>query len=148
MNRREVVKLAVIGVGAIGCGGGGGDDPTPDAIEGTGAEMCGTNLCVDLAHASNAALMNVNGTRTLTVPNDKLIVVRTSATEFAVLSRVCTHNGCSVGFSSATQRLNCPCHGSQFDLTGAVVRDPADRALRRYQNMFDATTQTLTIVLA
>jgi cytochrome b6-f complex iron-sulfur subunit len=149
MNRREVVTLGVIGIGALCTGCGGGDaEPTPDAADGTGFEMCGANLCVNLAHASNAALATVNGARTINVPGDKLIIVRRTATTFAVLSRICTHNGCSVGFNATAGILQCPCHGSQFTLDGAVARDPALDPIPTYPHVFDEAAQLLTIMLA
>lgn len=146
MERREVLR----GLGLVvlcGCGGGG-DEPTPDTIPGNGFEMCGANLCVDLSHPSNAALLDVNGARAINAPNgDKLIVVRQSATMFAVLARTCTHNGCGVGYNPALMVLVCPCHGSRFALDGTVTRDPAIRNLKSYASTFDEATQTLTITL-
>jgi cytochrome b6-f complex iron-sulfur subunit len=142
MNRRDVVKLMAIG--CVGCGGG--DETPPDAAP-PGFELCGGNVCVSLLEPVNAALLEVNGVRALNIP-DKIIVVRTSATEFAVLSRVCTHNSCTVGYQAATMQLACPCHGSRFSLTGAVVKDPATRSLKTYASSFDDATQVLTIVLA
>jgi Rieske Fe-S protein len=45
-------------------------------------------------------------------------------------SLVCTHLGCTVDVTP--DGLSCPCHGSLFDLTGRVLRGPADRPLREY----------------
>ena len=47
-------------------------------------------------------------------------------------SAVCTHTGCTVeGWDGAIQRIVCPCHGSQFDVTKAatVVAGPAPKPL-------------------
>ncbi|HEU0300071.1 MAG TPA: ubiquinol-cytochrome c reductase iron-sulfur subunit, partial [Longimicrobium sp.] len=49
---------------------------------------------------------------------------------FTVLSPVCTHLGCTVNIEGAL--LVCPCHGSTYDRSGAVLRGPAERPLRRY----------------
>lgn len=44
--------------------------------------------------------------------------------------RKCTHLGCTVPFSDATDAFACPCHGSQYDKhTAAVLRTPAPRPL-------------------
>lgn len=52
--------------------------------------------------------------------------------EFLALSHQCPHNKCRVDYVAARQVILCPCHGSRFDLTGAVLRGPARRPLRRY----------------
>ncbi|WP_456424644.1 QcrA and Rieske domain-containing protein [Rhodocaloribacter sp.] len=42
----------------------------------------------------------------------------------------CTHRGCEV--EPAGDRLVCPCHGSEYTLSGVVVKAPAERDLRQY----------------
>lgn len=49
---------------------------------------------------------------------------------FAAVSSVCTHRGCTVDLGGPG--LACPCHGSQYDREGRVMRGPANRALTRY----------------
>merc|ERR1712127_4839 len=41
------------------------------------------------------------------------------------LNAVCTHLGCVVPWSAPNNKFMCPCHGSQYAPTGAVVRGPA-----------------------
>ena len=147
MNRREVVKLGVLGVACIGCGGGGDDAPVDAPMANGGFEMCWANICVSLTDPANAALLAVNGARAVNIP-DKIIIVRTSDTEFAVLSRVCTHNGCGVGYQPSSMSFACPCHGSRFSIDGGVTNGPATRSLKRYLSTFDAGTQVLTITIA
>jgi glycine/D-amino acid oxidase-like deaminating enzyme/nitrite reductase/ring-hydroxylating ferredoxin subunit len=43
----------------------------------------------------------------------------------------CTHLGCLVAFNNAERSWDCPCHGSRFDVDGAVLRGPAVHPLRR-----------------
>ncbi|MEI2731923.1 MAG: Rieske (2Fe-2S) protein [Dermatophilaceae bacterium] len=57
-----------------------------------------------------------------------LVVTQPRAGTFTCVSAVCTHSGCLVDTVSNGQ-ISCPCHGSRFDLTGAVVRGPATQAL-------------------
>jgi Rieske Fe-S protein len=146
MRRREVVKLGIMAIGA-GCGGGGEDAPVDAPGTTSGFEMCGANICVNLMDPANVALLDVNGSRAINVP-DKIIVVRKSATEFSVLSRVCTHNGCGISYQPSSMEFACPCHGSRFSINGAVTREPANRALESYTHTFDETTQVLTITIA
>ena len=49
---------------------------------------------------------------------------------FAAVSSVCTHRGCTVDLGGPG--LACPCHGSQYDREGRVMRGPANRSLQRY----------------
>ncbi|WP_270887349.1 FAD-dependent oxidoreductase [Pedococcus sp. 5OH_020] len=42
----------------------------------------------------------------------------------------CTHMGCVVSFNDAERSWDCPCHGSRFDVDGAVLHGPAVRPLR------------------
>jgi Rieske Fe-S protein len=49
---------------------------------------------------------------------------------FVALLTRCTHRGCQV--DPQGPRLVCPCHGSEYDLDGAVLEGPAERPLRTY----------------
>ena len=64
--------------------------------------------------------------------------------ELVALSPICTHLGCTVEIQGP--RLVCPCHGSTYDRTGAVLVGPAARSLARYQIGRDADG-TITIDL-
>jgi cytochrome b6-f complex iron-sulfur subunit len=52
---------------------------------------------------------------------------------FRALSAVCTHLGCITRYQPDRNIIACPCHGSQFTLTGEVVAGPAPRPLRWLQ---------------
>jgi len=45
------------------------------------------------------------------------------------LNSICTHLGCVVPWSKSANRFCCPCHGSQYDENGKVVRGPAPLSL-------------------
>ena len=43
----------------------------------------------------------------------------------------CTHLGCLLHFNEAERSWDCPCHGSRFDVDGAVLAGPAVTPLER-----------------
>lgn len=64
-------------------------------------------------------------------PEQKVVVTQPVQGSFHAFSAVCTHQGCTVEEIAGTT-INCPCHGSRFDVTdGSVVRGPAQRPLTR-----------------
>jgi cytochrome b6-f complex iron-sulfur subunit len=58
-----------------------------------------------------------------------LIVTPDKKLEDYALNAVCTHLGCVVPWNRAANKFMCPCHGSQYDATGKVVRGPAPLSL-------------------
>jgi Rieske Fe-S protein len=59
-----------------------------------------------------------------------LYVLRLDDGRFAVISPICTHQGCTVDIQGP--RLVCPCHGSTYDREGRVLRGPAQRSLGQF----------------
>jgi cytochrome b6-f complex iron-sulfur subunit len=51
---------------------------------------------------------------------------------FLALSSKCTHLGCTVPWVGKEMKFACPCHGSAYDITGAVINPPAPRPLDIY----------------
>jgi nitrite reductase/ring-hydroxylating ferredoxin subunit len=63
---------------------------------------------------------------------DPCIMVHAEPDKFVAYSQKCTHLSCPVYFSSATKRLECPCHEGSFSLqTGEVIKGPPPRPLPR-----------------
>lgn len=61
-----------------------------------------------------------------------ILIARHAADSFSALSTRCTHQGCAVREPSSGT-IVCPCHGSQFNLTGGVLKGPASQPLQSYQ---------------
>lgn len=53
--------------------------------------------------------------------------------QYVGISDVCTHMGCEVSWVATDTRFKCPCHGSQYDMTGKNVAGPAPKPLARYK---------------
>lgn len=62
------------------------------------------------------------------VPEARAYILRDEQGLFAV-SAVCTHLGCTV--NRAGEDYDCPCHGSQFNAAGFVLKGPARLPLER-----------------
>ena len=73
---------------------------------------------------------NVPARGALVYRESRIAVVR-DGNRYHALSLVCTHLGCTVEVTP--KAVICPCHGSEFDRSGKVVRGPADRPLQRYE---------------
>jgi len=62
----------------------------------------------------------------------KFYLARLDDGGFLAMSRNCTHLSCSVPWVSKEHKFICPCHSSEFDITGEVINPPAPRALDLY----------------
>lgn len=62
-----------------------------------------------------------------------VLLINLDGTSFRALSGVCTHLGCNVRPSG--RFLQCPCHGSTYDLEGQVTRGPAEQPLRMFETL-------------
>jgi Rieske Fe-S protein len=49
-----------------------------------------------------------------------------------VLEQTCTHLGCPVAWTAATNSFNCPCHGSVFNTEGQRTAGPAPAPLYKH----------------
>ena len=57
---------------------------------------------------------------------------------------MCTHEGCPVtGFQNQT--FVCPCHGSEYNTSGRVVKGPAVNSLREFATTFAGNVLTIAI---
>lgn len=45
------------------------------------------------------------------------------------LQTICPHLGCGIDYAVGRQRFTCPCHASDFDLTGAAQTGPSPRGM-------------------
>ncbi len=58
---------------------------------------------------------------------DNLIIKKTGD-DIKIFSSSCTHLGCRIN-QERNKKFVCPCHGSQFNLNGEVVKGPATKNL-------------------
>ena len=120
-DRREVFRLASVGIVAVGAALAGGKmrtkNPTPEA---------GTAI-------ATLSGLPIGATKNFAAADGSpAVLFRTKAGVFAY-SRICTHQGCTVNYDANSNTLLCPCHGAAFDPTkdGAVVGGPAPAPLTK-----------------
>ena len=70
---------------------------------------------------------------------DPLAIARGEGDSFIAVRALCTHMACILRFNSLNLTLDCPCHGSTFELDGQVVTGPATQPLRTLVTRFDGT---------
>ncbi|HPF51686.1 MAG TPA: Rieske (2Fe-2S) protein [Draconibacterium sp.] len=74
--------------------------------------------------------------------DDEFIVISQSETK--VYSAHCTHLGCRIDKMEGN-RLICPCHGSEYDLNGKVMKGPAYKNLTELKAQISEDGKTITI---
>jgi Rieske Fe-S protein len=118
-------------LGALTLGAGivrADDEGESDDDEGRGGTIQASGKgVIDLGASSSFKVGNV-----LDHTKDAGAVISRTASGLIALAPICTHQGCTTRWNSATQSLNCPCHGAQFSTTGAVLRGPTSTPLARY----------------
>src|SRR5260370_36575775 len=77
--------------------------------------------------------------------------------EYVAVSSLCTHARCLLGYPPHDQRIECPCHRSQFravadaedpnKCAGSVIHKPARGGLTVWEARYDEQTQNVWIDL-
>lgn len=80
----------------------------------------------------------------VTIKED-FIIVRENK-KIKVFSTKCTHLGCRIN-NSLNGKFTCPCHGSQYDLNGNVIKGPATKNLTALNYKIDKDKNLITISL-
>lgn len=97
------------------------EDPVDNGGNNGGGGGGGNNITVDLGNAMFAALNTTGGS----VIVQGLIVANAGNGVYLALDSICTHQGCTIAYDKTNNNFPCPCHGSVFATTGAVINGPA-----------------------
>lgn len=87
------------------------------------ADLVGDRLTP--GQARSAAEVPPGTARVVRSGADRTGVYRDEDGALHAVSMRCTHLGCLVRFNAAERSWDCPCHGSRFDVDGAVLEGPA-----------------------
>lgn len=105
----------------------------PPTKSGAGGGVIAKDALGNAIGASEFLNTHNAGDRTLAqgLKGDPTYIVVTEDKQIADygINAICTHLGCVVPWNIAENKFKCPCHGSQYDSTGKVVRGPAPLSL-------------------
>jgi cytochrome b6-f complex iron-sulfur subunit len=133
-RRTFLAQSAVIAAAvALAACGASGDSPTSPTLTGT----------TTLKLSDYPVLNGVGGIALVTISSAPFAVVRTGASSFVTLSRVCTHEGTTVNVNGSG--FLCPNHGAQFNASGTWIGGQVTTSLHSYPTVYDATAGTLTL---
>ena len=151
-TRRQFCRQCSAGLAALGgatilqaCGGG---SPTSasggvnaSALPSVNGSVVGSGIQVTIDASS--PLASAGSVAIVLSSAGSVLVGRTGADSFTALSATCTHQGCTItGHNGST--YVCPCHGSQFDISGRVLSGPAPRSLQQFNTQFANGVLTIT----
>ena len=130
-ERRGVLRIGIIAALATAFAGVG-KIFTPAAVQESAAASVKTKVM-------KLTSLKVGSTKNFVLANGEPVVLFRTKTGVFAYSAICTHQGCTVGYSSSSKTLACPCHGAQFDpfKAGKVVIGPAQNPLRSVKVTID-----------
>lgn len=154
-RRLIVCGCHIIGLPALatlfeGCGGDAGTSPS--SSPGGGSPIAPLTRLIGAAAGdavtipieSNGPAGAVGGAVLIQSAAGDFLAARSAPDTFVAVTAICTHEGCTIN-GRENGIYACPCHGSRFATSGAVVQGPAGQPLRRFETRFDGSL--LTIVL-
>ena len=148
-SRREFCTTAVsfVAVGTLleSCGG---SPSSPSSVGNIPALQTITasvsNNAISLTVDAGSPLASVGSAAMVRAGSANYLVARVGQDTFNAMTAVCTHEACTVErYESGT--FTCPCHGSKYNTSGAVVRGPAPASLRRFNTSFANNVLTISL---
>lgn len=143
MKRKEFIKKIAVGGSILltapvlfnACSGDG-----DEFDDGNNGDNPPSEIVIDLNQAGYSALGTIGGY----AYKNNIIIFRTSDTNYAALSKICTHNQCTISYNHTNSELPCPCHGSKFSTLGTVINGPANVNLKKYTVIKEGNTLKIT----
>jgi len=141
ISRRNFIKKSAAGV-VIGSAALSSIDITKlfAASKNAAYKKSGDDIIVKLNEDKNSVLNAVGGSVLI---NDETMLIRTSQTEFTAVNLICRHKGCTV--EKEGEKFVCPCHGSEYTITGKVTQGPAKGDLKVFETIFESDKGVITI---
>jgi len=139
----QALSLTALGATIPACGGSptapSSSAPSLPIVNGTVV-----NNAVNVTIDSGSPLAAVGGAALVQSSVRQYLVSRTSDSSFTALTNVCTHEACGItGFQNSA--YVCPCHGSRYNTSGAVLSGPASSPLRQFATTFANGVLTIAV---
>jgi cytochrome b6-f complex iron-sulfur subunit len=138
-SRKEFLKkLGIISLGAC-CGASvlsmGGCTKVPQVS----AERKGNELVVKQSDFGDNKFLIVSH-MSVKAP---LFIQKKGDNNFEAVLMLCTHKQCELNHAGSV--LVCPCHGSEFSLSGQVLSPPAETSLEKYKVRTEGENLVITL---
>ncbi|CAB4579905.1 unannotated protein [freshwater metagenome] len=140
-SRRNLLKIGVVSavsfvITACTKAVSGSSEPTSDAVvedaQTQSAPEQTQSQGGEVVIAQVSALVAGEGFNFTANDGTDAILFKTKDEKVYALSRICTHEGCSVNFDLSQNKLICPCHGAEYESgEGNVLSGPTQRALKK-----------------
>jgi cytochrome b6-f complex iron-sulfur subunit len=144
MNRMEFLKsLGLKGAAlfAVYCAASGLSSCVNESMDPTNPTGgTGNELLLDLNSAAYTKLNTVGNY----VVVSGIVIARVSATAFAAVTQVCSHEGRRQVVFNAGE-FYCAAHGARFDTSGKGLNSTGSRGLKTYACLLDGTTLKVTV---
>ena len=144
MNRMEFLKsLGLKGASlfAVYCAASGLSSCVNESMDPTAPTGgTGNELALDLTSAMYSKL-NTTGNYVIV---SGIVIARVSATAFAAVTQVCSHEGQRKVVFNAGE-FYCPAHGARFDTAGKGLNSTGSRGLKTYVTSLQGTTLKVTL---
>lgn len=132
MTRKAFIRVATGGLAAAAssslAGIVGGCAPSSRVVH---AQTADTKAIVPLASLPDLEQPHEYARVFIGGLSNPVLLFRQDDGEFWALESTCSHRGCEV--KKLRTMFECPCHGSEYDLQGNVLRGPAPEPLTRYR---------------
>ena len=144
MNRMEFLKsLGLKGASlfAVYCAASGLSSCVNESMDPTNPTgVTGNELILDLNSAAYTKLNTVGNY----VVVSGIVIARVSATAFAAVTQVCSHEGRRQVVFNAGE-FYCAAHGARFDTAGKGLNSTGSRGLKTYVTLLEGTTLKVTV---
>jgi cytochrome b6-f complex iron-sulfur subunit len=143
MNRMEFLKsLGLKGASlfAVYCAASGLSSCVNESMDPTNPTgVTGNELILDLNSAAYSKLNTVGNY----VVVSGVVIARVSASSFAAVTQVCSHEGRRQVVFNAGE-FYCAAHGARFDTAGKGLNSTGSRGLKTYATVLDGTNLKVT----